>query len=954
MKYVTKNIIPNSATQQELFERNAIFNILLANSNLSMWTYDIKTHMATLISSKKHKRPMSYKGTPDYPESIIALGFIHPRSIFTIRNLLHQVADGVPTVSGDIWYQPTNDEPWCDCVTYINVFAEDGSILKTVGIAEDVTAQRIAQQQYEEELAYQNSLNDQNLLAKVCCNITQNKVESYKALKIAKAHASANISYDKAISELALTAYSNEDRLLIQKNLDAKYIISEFTRGQLLHSFNYRRILNDNRIIWVNIYIKLFKEMLHSDIKAFIYTTNIDRKKTTENIVQTVATVEHDYIMLVNILKSEYSLYSGQGGKDYLPPSHGSDFCAMIKTYNTQLIDVKDVERSIHDLQPSVIIENLKKEKKFSSMYKLKDKDNKPCYKRIQYFWLDEGQSLLIITRSDVTSAMQKQIIQQELLISALKHAEQANNAKTNFLSKMSHEIRTPMNGIIGLNALALENINNFDLVKDCLNKTSISANYLLALINDILDMSRIESGKVNVRQEEFSLQALLEEINIVIYEQACSKKLDYDVILQGDINDTFIGDMMKIKQIIINLLGNAIKFTPAGGKVNLSVSQLYRPGNITFLKFVVKDTGIGISEKFQKVMFQPFEQGENSSSSAYIGTGLGLTICKNLVEIMGGSIGVHSTVNVGTEFYIKIPLQICKSKIQKKQADFASLQNIDTLVVDDDKIICSETTRLLESMGVPADWATSGAEAIKKVKNRMLQASPYDAILIDWKMPNMDGIETTKRIRKIVGPSVTIIIITAYEWAEIEHEAKKAGVNILVTKPLSKTLLMTTLLKVASPSLLQHENINQAQYNFTGKRVLLVEDQPLNAEIAKKLLESKGIQITVADNGLAAVDAFSSAPANYFDVILMDIRMPKMDGLQATKIIRSNTKAGSKSIPIIALSANAFEEDIEKALAAGMNYYLTKPINPKTLYSVLQKCFEYEYTTKQNIKTKN
>ncbi|MEA4912480.1 MAG: response regulator [Oscillospiraceae bacterium] len=921
-------------TEKELFESNAVYRILLENSNLSLWTYSIETRTATLISSKKHQRPMSASGTPNYPESVIRTGFIKESSIKDLCDLMARVNSGEPRAEGDVWYNPRNEEAWCDHITYINIFDEAGCIAQTIGIAEDVTERRVAQQRYDEELLYLQTLQNDNLLTKARCNLTQNILESYEAAENVGV-AEESMSYVDSIAALAESCYTQEEGARIKTMLSKERICGEFERGQHYFSFDYRRKTREGRVLWVNISVKTYRDMQSDDIKSFMYTTNIDREKTNEDIIRTVAAAEHDYIMLVNLNTGEYALYSGIDSGVPLPPSKGDDYVEMMQTFNRANAVPEDVERIVHDMSPDVIRENLEKNRYFSAAYAGKTPTDAIEYKKIQYFWLDETSGQLVVTRSDVTELTREQQRQQELLRNTLKQAEQASNAKTDFLSKMSHEIRTPMNAIIGMNALAAQNVRDPAMVGDCIAKVGISARYLLSLINDILNMSRIESGKMDLRAEAIPFEEFINGVNAIIYEQASQSGLTYDSIITGCVAETYVGDAMKLQQILLNLLGNAVKFTPAGGKVQLIVSQERMENGVAHMKFTVNDTGVGIGEAFQKVMFDPFEQEHSGTTTPYGGTGLGLAITKNLVELMGGGISVNSIVGVGSEFVVHVPLKVDTSeKAAAKNLAGLHLEKLHALVVDDEILICEQTKSLLLEIGLRAEWVTGGMQAVELVRKKWAAGKKYDIILIDWKMPDMDGIETARRIRGIVGPDITIIIITAYEWTEIEKEAKEAGVNLLITKPLFKSTLISSFERILSPQM--PPEAAAVNYDFSGRRVLLVEDHLLNVEVAKRLLQVKGFEVEVAENGLAAIEMFTSNPDGYYDAILMDIRMPVMDGLTAARSIRHLKKATARDIPIIAMSANAFEEDVEKSKAAGMNMHLSKPIEPQRLYAAL------------------
>ena len=525
---------------------------------------------------------------------------------------------------------------------------------------------------------------------------------------------------------------------------------------------------------------------------------------------------------------------------------------------------------------------------------------------------------------------------QQKILQDALLVAQKANDAKRDFLSRMSHEIRTPMNAIIGMSAITFNYLDDKKRTADCLSKITFSSKHLLMLLNDVLDMSKIENGKLNIRQELFDLKNLVTSLADINYGLATAKGLAFEIVISGFKDELLLGDSMRVNQILLNLLSNAIKFTPKGGSVRLEIRMLRSASDKIWLRFIVKDSGIGMKKEFLEHLYEPFEQADNGIARKYGGTGLGMAITKNLVAIMDGTIEVESQEGAGTTFMVDLPFGV--SKVDKKTA--AEMEEMRVLVVDDDNDTCEHAAVLLKGMGVNVDWALNGFEAIEKVRSACEDDGRcYDVCFIDWCMPELDGIETARRMRRYVDPDVLIIIISAYDWSGIEEQAKAAGVNAFIAKPFFASNLYNTLLTVSRKPELGFSAVgNKETYDFGGKKVLLVEDNELNMEIASELLKFVNLQVEHAENGKVAVDIFRNSKEKEYALIFMDIQMPLMNGYDAARCIRSSEHPAAGTIPIIAMTANAFTDDVQAAFDAGMNGHLAKPIDVEALYKTIAR----------------
>ena len=519
--------------------------------------------------------------------------------------------------------------------------------------------------------------------------------------------------------------------------------------------------------------------------------------------------------------------------------------------------------------------------------------------------------------------------------------AEEANKAKSTFLSNMSHDIRTPMNAIIGFTTLAASNIDNQEKVKDYLSKILSSSNHLLSLINDVLDMSRIESGKIYLEEQEANLSDILHDIKTIITGQIHAKQLELYMDVMDVTDEDVYCDKTRLNQVLLNLLSNAIKFTPAGGTVSVRVAQLPNaPEGSGLYEIRVKDTGIGMSQQFAKRIFEPFERERTSTVSKIQGTGLGMAISKNIIDMMGGTIEVHTEQDKGTEFVIRVALRL---QPERRSAEkIKELEGLKALVVDDDFNTCDSVTKMLVQVGMRSEWTLFGKEAILRARQSIELGDAFHAYIIDWRLPDMNGIEVTRQIRAL-GDETPIIILTAYDWSDIEVEAKAAGVTAFCSKPMFMSDLRETLLaalgqqKAESGSILPH--VNDA-FRFKEKRLLLVEDNELNREIALEILGEYGFQIDSAENGVQAVEKVTASKPGDYDLVLMDIQMPLMDGYEATRRIRALENPALAGIPILAMTANAFDEDRKAAMDCGMNGFLSKPIQIEELIHTLQSVF--------------
>lgn len=520
-------------------------------------------------------------------------------------------------------------------------------------------------------------------------------------------------------------------------------------------------------------------------------------------------------------------------------------------------------------------------------------------------------------------------------LENARKDAVKANKAKSEFLSSMSHDIRTPMNGIVGMTAIAMANIDNPERVKDCLAKITLSSRHLLGLINDVLDMSKIESGKLTLNMNQLSLRETMDSIVNIVQPQVKERQQHFDIFIQKVITEEVHCDSVRLNQILINLLSNALKFTPEGGRINVYLQQEPSPVGEDYVRchFRVKDNGVGMTEEFQKKIFDTFTREEKAQVDKIEGTGLGMAITKAIVDTMKGSIEVQSAPGKGTEFHITLDLEKADVKVEDMK-----LPPWRMLVVDNNEELCQSAALSLKEIGIDAQWVADGKTAVEVAKKCHNEQNPFEIVLLDWKMPGMDGLHTAREMRKHLGENVPILIISAYDWSEIEDEATEAGIQGFISKPLFKSNLFLGLRRyMLDESAKEEKEESKIHNSFFGKRILLAEDNDLNWEIAEDLLSEVGFELDRAENGKMCIEKFEQSAQGYYDVVLMDIRMPIMNGYDAAKGIRALARPDAK-LPIIAMTADAFSDDIQRCLDCGMNEHVAKPIDVNRLTQILKK----------------
>lgn len=773
--------------------------------------------------------------------------------------------------------------------------------------------------------------------------------ETFDEIRLSESDANEESGYSKNIGDwmrefAVLGNVHPEDIERYLAFTDVPTICKEFQSGKNSISIRYRRKCgNEFRYVRMtlqkssdysqdNEIIILRLEDIHDDVVA---AKEINYQRSVTN-----ALVDLYFTCLYIDMKdnSYRRVYVDKNFEEFIPENGNMN--DIMDKYIKTLVVPNDMNLFEEKFSVDVIKEKLQEKPSYDYEYWAKMNGKSICC-RICAIIVDRNSDKnprhIIIGMQDVTSQAETIAKNNAMLKEAFSAAMSANSAKSEFVSRMSHDIRTPLNGIIGMAAIAGANLSDKVKVSDCLFKINTASKHLLSIINDILDLSKIESGKVSLSESEFMLSDLIDNIMDMTHQSMVEHGHEFNVYLKNLKHEKVIGDNVRLERVFLNFLTNAIKYTPDHGKINISLTELPSGShNIGLYNFVVEDNGYGMSEEFQKKMFDPFERAEDERISTSQGTGLGTTIARNIINSMGGNIRVESKVNVGTRITVTFKIKI----VEDEDMTIEMLNDLPVLVVDDDEAILESTCITLKELGMKGDTANSGYEAIDKVSLAHQRSEDYFACLIDWQMPGIDGVETTRRIRQIVGPDVTIIIISAYDWNDVEDEARKAGADAFISKPLFKSRLKAAFTELPKSLKKSDDNSGIEKFdktNYSGKRILLVEDNELNREIASDIISMTGAKVETAENGKVATEMFASSKPGYYDMIFMDISMPVMDGYLATRIIRSFDREDAKKIPIIALTANAFIEDVAKAHDAGMNLHLVKPIDLDNLYNVMK-----------------
>lgn len=816
----------------------------------------------------------------------------------------------------------------------------DGSVMGTVGVAIDVTKER----SYAKELLKKNQTLEM-LFTTMDCGMICHTLDGRHITSINRA-ALDILGYEslEALKEdgflIIASSVVDEDKPKLQRSIQTLKNAGDSA------SVEYRVRHRDGEIVHVLGSIKLVEE----DGELYYQRFLLDRTAQKLQEEEERRKDERKQMELIHALSMEYNLVcffeldTGEGKALRIGECRSNlleqvfDGVLSLEETMERYIEAGVYEQDRELMRSAVSREHLKKELMEKTVYHVNYRTT--CCGELRYFQMkvvragewNRNHGIVLGFRS-VDEETRSEREQKTLLENALSQANHANKAKSTFLSNMSHDIRTPMNAIIGFTSLALTHIENREQVKEYLKKIMTSGNHLLSLINDVLDMSHIESGKIHLEEDACRLPDIMHDLRSIIQADIHSKQLDLYMDAVDIHHEEIYCDRLRLNQVLLNLLSNAVKYTRAGGMVSMKVVE--RPGTSAgsaMYEFHIKDTGIGMSEDFVAHIFEPFEREHNSTISGIQGTGLGMAITKNIVDMMNGTIEVTSKQGVGTESVVCLPLRL--NGDQKVPQTIPELTGLRALVVDDDFNTCDNVSCMLQQIGLRAEWTLSGKEAVLRTRQALTRNDPYFVHIIDWLLPDMNGIEVARRIRQEMGKEVPIIVLTAYDWADIEEEAREAGVTAFCSKPLFLSELRDCLYTIANPDN-EKEECKVRKSVRTG-RILLAEDNELNQEIAIAILEEAGFSVDVAANGQLAVDMLASSEPGHYQVVLMDVQMPVMNGYEAAKAIRRLENKKLASLPILAMTANAFEEDKQEALKSGMDGHISKPIDIDKLMETL------------------
>ena len=927
-------------------------DLALVNESIhsAPWTFECDETGRIVRASWSHafRQILGYHDALDFPNQLDAWSeLLHPEDKDRVMTLLLKtVADKTNTTKFSVEYRlKLQNGPY----QWFRASAEvirrlDGTASRITGIIYNIEEEKQSRMQAQRAAAFHRAFTSANL-CEYYVNLEQNTFDTLKVEASLMTAFEQSQTWDELIKFFVGNYVVEPDKQKVTDFYDRAYI-TEKLKGLETELRQECRIVLNGEERWVSNVV--MRGEIEDSEYAMIFLRDITESKaeTARRMQMASDNASMDLLIksMVRLLdrfvvcdleNDRYRFYNLQGEMIYAPTGTYHGFVEQVAVRYKTLEPLAAMDALF---SPENIRKNLQGE---NDIYKFEycsiDENTYKIASFIPLEWNGTKLVKALLASMDVSQEKKAEIESHKALKDAYRAAENASRAKTEFLSNMSHDIRTPMNAIVGLTAIAGANIESPDRVVECLGKITKSSRHLLGLINEVLDMARIESGRMSLAEEDFSLPELVDNLLTLTKPAIDEHKHRLEVHVEHIEHEAVCGDSLRIQQVFVNLMSNAVKYTPDGGNITLTIKE--KPNGFSELgcyEFSIEDNGIGMTPEFQKIMFEPFSRADDHRTTKVQGTGLGMAITRNIVNLMNGDIQVESAPNKGTKITVTVYLKLQKDEKEQEKELF----DLPVLVVDDDQTCCESTVETLQEIGIAGEWVLTGKEAVERCAARHKTGRDYFAVILDWKMPEMDGIATARRIRECVGEDVTIIILTSFEFSEIEEEAREAGVDAFMAKPLFRSRLTATLRQFTSGK--KEKNARNyledfAKTDYTGKRLLLVEDNDLNREIATEILGMTGVTVETAENGKIAVEKVAAAPENWYSLVLMDIQMPVMNGYEATAAIRSLPGSRGK-VPIIAMTANAFAEDVQLAKNTGMNEHIAKPLDLNKLNDVLKQ----------------
>ena len=927
-------------------------NLALVNESIhsALWYFECNENGEIVHVNWSHafRQILGYHDILDFPNKLDSWSnLLHPEDHDRVMQLLLEtIADKTNATKYNVEYRlkiQDGQYHWFRASAEV-IRRLDGSANRIAGIISNIDAEKRSRMQAQRAAAFHRAFTSANL-CEYYVNLEKNTFDAFKVEPSLMTAFEQNHTWDGLVRFFVDNYVVEEDKKSVTNFYNRAYI-TEKLKGLETELRQECRIVLDGEERWVSNVV--MRGEIEDSEYAMIFLRDITESKaeTARRMQMASDNASMDLLIksMVRLLdrfvvcdleNDRYRFYNLQGDMIYAPTGAYHDFVEQVAARYKTLEPLAAMDALF---SPENIRKNLQDE---NDIYKFEycsmDENTYKIASIIPLEW--DGTKLVkaLLASMDVSQEKKAEIESHNALKDAYRAAENASRAKTEFLSNMSHDIRTPMNAIVGLTAIAGANIESQDRVVECLGKITKSSRHLLGLINEVLDMAGIESGRISLAEEDFSLPELVDNLLTLTKPAIDEHHHQLEVHIEHIEHEAVCGDSLRIQQVFVNLMSNAVKYTPDGGNITLTIKE--KPNGFSELgcyEFSIEDNGIGMTPEFQKIMFEPFSRADDHRTTKVQGTGLGMAIARNIVNLMNGDIQVESAPNKGTKITVTVYLKLQENEKEQEK----ELLDLPVLVVDDDKTCCESTVATLQEIGIAGEWVLTGKEAVERCAARHKTGRDYFAVILDWKMPEIDGIATARKIRERVGEDVTIIILTSFDFSEIEEEARAAGVNAFMAKPLFRSRLTATLRQFTSGK--KEENARNyledfAKENYAGKRILLVEDNELNREIATEIIGMTGVTIDSAENGKIAVEKVMEAPEKWYDLIFMDIQMPIMNGYEATAAIRA--LAGSRGkVPIIAMTANAFAEDVQLAKNTGMNEHIAKPLDLNKLNDVLKQ----------------